>query len=457
MGEQRRDQTDVEERPESGETYPSEAPAPLVDPVSGVAVIDLRAAHGDEPEPADAGLADPWPGQWERDRSGLRLRVAVSPTEQIDVRLPANFGSDDRVDWTPVPVDGGNRDGITTHPGEQEDDGEIGTVVDHLAVHAVEVSGWPTALARAVDLVEISRPTLIGRRASVGEVLTVALLDQREELLADEAGVRAGVGESIHRMRVASRRLRSLLATYRPWLTGSRGDRVRAELQRLAQDLGRARDADVLRARLTQEISVLPEELVVGPVMARVDRQLGARRQAALETIWGELDSEHFERLRKQLDRLVKDPPLSRQAKRRGSAVLGDRVRADGRRVRDAYAAYGRVENTARGEIYLHDVRKAAKRARYAAESASPVLGKPAVRMAKRMQAVQQILGDNQDSAAARLLIRHLVFQAHLAGENCFTFGLVYGMEMARASEARDSSESAIRAALSAAEELGRH
>ncbi len=93
-------------------------------------------------------------------------------------------------------------------------------------------------------------------------------------------------------------------------------------------------------------------------------------------------------------------------------------------------------------------MRKSAKRARYAAESAEPVLGKPAVRMAKRMQKVQQVLGENQDSVAARLLIRHLVFQAHLAGENCFTFGLVYGMEMARASEARAAAEPAIRSAL---------
>ena len=47
------------------------------------------------------------------------------------------------------------------------------------------------------------------------------------------------------------------------------------------------------------------------------------------------------------------------------------------------------------------------------------------------------------------------MFQAQLAGENCFTFGLVYGMEMARASEARAAAEPAIRAALVAAEQLG--
>ena len=211
---------------------------------------------------------------------------------------------------------------------------------------------------------------------------------------------------------------------------------------------------DVLHARLDQEIAALPDELVVGPVVARVDRQLRARQRAAFDAIWTDLDGSRYQSLVEQLDRLAKNPPLSPHAKRRGSAVLGGRVAQDGRRVSRAHAAYGRAQDSARGEALLHEVRKAAKRARYAAESAEPVLGKPAARLARRMQKVQQVLGENQDSAASRLLIRHLVFQAQLAGENCFTFGLVYGMEMARASEARTAAEPAIRSALVAAEQL---
>ena len=77
----------------------------------------------------------------------------------------------------------------------------------------------------------------------------------------------------------------------------------------------------------------------------------------------------------------------------------------------------------------LHEVRKAAKRARYAAEAAEPVLGPRARRMARRAEALQELLGEHQDSVTARSLLRQLGVQAHLAGENGYTYGMLCGME----------------------------
>jgi CHAD domain-containing protein len=71
-------------------------------------------------------------------------------------------------------------------------------------------------------------------------------------------------------------------------------------------------------------------------------------------------------------------------------------------------------------------VRKAAKRARYAAEAAKPALGKRAGRFAKRMKAVQSVLGDHHDAVNARTIAREIGVQAHLAGENAFSFGLLH-------------------------------
>jgi CHAD domain-containing protein len=459
MGEQSGEQSTVEPSAAPGESMAGDPSERGSRQDAGSSVIDLRSGADDVSGEGSGDLAGLGAERWARDGSGMLLRMAVAPGQHVDVRLPATFGSDDLIDAGLAGLlDDADVDVDLDWSWPASDEGEPPPmVVQHLAVHALEPSGWPTALARAGDLVAISQPTPVRRRAAVGEVLTIALRDQHAELMANEAGVRAGVADSVHRMRVATRRLRSLLATYRPWLTGSRGDKVRTELAHLAVDLGRARDTDVLHARLAQEIAALPEELVVGPVMARVDRQLRTRGEAALEAIWADLDSDRHQRLLEQLDRLVANPPLSPHARRRGSSILGPRIRDEGRRVRRAHAAYGRAQASARGEVLLHDVRKAAKRARYAAESAEPVLGRSASRMAKRMQRVQHILGENQDSAAARLLIRHLVFQAQVAGENCFTFGLVYGVEMARASEAQASAEPAIRAALSASEDVGRH
>jgi CHAD domain-containing protein len=85
------------------------------------------------------------------------------------------------------------------------------------------------------------------------------------------------------------------------------------------------------------------------------------------------------------------------------------------------------------GHAALHRARKSARRARYAAEAASPVLGRPARRFAREMKKVQAVLGDHQDSVIARQAARDLAIGAHLAGENAFTYGLLYECESHRA------------------------
>ena len=75
----------------------------------------------------------------------------------------------------------------------------------------------------------------------------------------------------------------------------------------------------------------------------------------------------------------------------------------------------------------LHEARKAAKRARYAAEAMAPAIGKKARRFAKQMKAIQSVLGDHQDTVTARPAIRKLGINAHLTGENAFSYGLLYG------------------------------
>ena len=81
-------------------------------------------------------------------------------------------------------------------------------------------------------------------------------------------------------------------------------------------------------------------------------------------------------------------------------------------------------------DVALHGARKSARRARYAAEAASPPVGKKARRFAKQMKKVQSVLGDHQDTVLARQAARDLGIGAHLAGENAFTYGLLYEHEL---------------------------
>jgi CHAD domain-containing protein len=54
----------------------------------------------------------------------------------------------------------------------------------------------------------------------------------------------------------------------------------------------------------------------------------------------------------------------------------------------------------------FHHVRIRAKRCRYAAEAAVPVIGKPAARFAAAIEDVQTVLGDHQDAVVAEAWLR---------------------------------------------------
>ena len=77
-------------------------------------------------------------------------------------------------------------------------------------------------------------------------------------------------------------------------------------------------------------------------------------------------------------------------------------------------------------DLALHEARKAAKRARYTADVLIPIAGRKARRFSRRMTRIQAVLGDHQDLVVARAAIRDLGVSAHRAGENAFTYGLLY-------------------------------
>ena len=74
----------------------------------------------------------------------------------------------------------------------------------------------------------------------------------------------------------------------------------------------------------------------------------------------------------------------------------------------------------------MHETRKAAKDARYAAEAAALADRKKYRRSVRRMKKLQGTLGDQHDAVVARDTARDIGIRAHLAGENAFSFGLLH-------------------------------
>ena len=263
------------------------------------------------------------------------------------------------------------------------------------------------------------------------------LSSQVEELHTQDARLRTGGPGSVHKLRIAARRLRSALKTYGPVLDPDLADRLTEELRWLGASLADARDAQVLRERLHELVASQPVELVLGPVTTRIDDELREAERDGVEQALGALESGRYLRLLDALDELVQPAAFTSAGTAPAAEVLPRLLRRDGKRLRRAVKAVGRAETEHERDLALHEARKKAKRLRYAAESAVPVLKKRSKRLAAEVKKVQQALGSHQDSVMSRRVLREYGVRAYLSGENGFTFGRLHALEEARAEAAR--------------------
>jgi CHAD domain-containing protein len=266
----------------------------------------------------------------------------------------------------------------------------------------------------------------LNAKSTAGHAATAYLSEQAARLRTLEADVRRGEPDAIHQMRVTARRARATLAAFPAVWPSPVTARLRGELKWLGRALGGARDTEVLSARLHDDLDDLPAELVLGPAKARVTVHFAPRDADAREAVIQALDSPRFAGLLDELGQLLAAPPQTPRALAPARDVLPEAVarayRRTARRMRRARRA---TAGPAR-DAALHEARKAAKRARYAAEAAVPVCGKKAKRFTKRIKALQSSLGDHHDAVTARTEARDLGIAAHLAGENAFSFGLLH-------------------------------
>ncbi|MCM3883267.1 CYTH and CHAD domain-containing protein [Frankia sp. R82] len=306
---------------------------------------------------------------------------------------------------------------------------------------------------------------------SAGAVVHDYLARHAAALLAADPAVRMGAPESVHDLRVAARRLRSTIQTFRPLFDREQAARIEAGLREIGEVLGRPRDAEVQYARLRRALDAQPTEQVLGPVVARVQETLlGEVLRGRTEA----LDLLRSDRYFAFVDELLTfvagvgadqvaagsdaDADAGAGAGRAGEtggagsgggtgpAALARRParrvlprmvrRADRRltrRVRIARSAPPGVER----DVAYHRARKSAKRLRYACELMTPLVGRDAGRLAKRARRVQEQLGAHQDTVIAVERLRALAVASNLAGESSFTYGLLTGQEHTRAAELR--------------------
>ncbi|MDQ2791978.1 MAG: CHAD domain containing protein [Pseudonocardiales bacterium] len=273
---------------------------------------------------------------------------------------------------------------------------------------------------------------------SAGEVVLGYLGTQAQRLRRYDPLVRRDAPDAVHQMRVAARRMRSALQAFGRVIDRDETRELVAELKWVAGELGGARDAEVMGERFASMLTELPDELKLGPVDAAITRSFERRQADARDVGLAALNSDRYLALHDRIDALLADPPVTARAPRKAKRELPKSVRRTYRRVESRMTDADRLPPGEGRDLALHETRKAAKRLRYATEAVGPTLGKPAKRLRKHLKAVQELLGEHQDTAVSRPVLRELAAQAHLDGGHGFTYGVMYAAEAARAEQAEN-------------------
>ena len=272
-----------------------------------------------------------------------------------------------------------------------------------------------------------------GRKAAVLDVVRASIAGSAERMLRHDAGVRLGEDpEAVHQARVATRRLRSDLRTYRALLDPEWVLALRTELGWLGSELGTVRDLDVLGERLRGRIRSLPDDDVeAAPKL--LDRVRTERDAARADLMSGMREPRYLSLLDRVVAAAAEPAVLPELAHRPAVEVMGELMEGPWRHLERICRELGPA--SADGE--LHQARIRAKRVRYAAEAMIPIYGKPARRFARRAEALQTVLGEHQDAVMAIAWLRTQA--GGTASRGAFVAGELAGVEHHAQTQSREA------------------
>jgi CHAD domain-containing protein len=234
------------------------------------------------------------------------------------------------------------------------------------------------------------------------EHIKAALRTHVQLLLTHDPGTRLGSDpEELHKMRVATRRLRAYLRAAHSLFVPEWVAQIRTETAWLGSALGPVRDLDVLLAHLREACATLrpSERRACERLLERLEAERTAARAALLQT----LESDRYLLLLERLETAAQEPVVSDTI-----VSLMDIAGAEFKKLRRAVKVSGFDASDAK----LHEIRIKGKRARYAAELAQTSVGKPAARFLLHAKAFQDLLGEHHDAAVTEQRLRTLIRSA---------------------------------------------
>ncbi len=251
--------------------------------------------------------------------------------------------------------------------------------------------------------------------------------------------------EPVHQMRVAVRRLRSAILLFRRAVSCPELDVATQHLKALGRVLGPPRDWDVFTLGTGATVAAsFPDDAAVRALLGAA----GRRRKAGYAALRRHLAGPGFRALGIALAALAvsrswrmavpDDPDAAEKRATLQRAALSDyAARALTKRLAPVSAPG--ADLSALPPVALHEIRLHIKRLRYAAEFFSPLFpGRETRRFLRRMAAVQERLGQLNDSTVAGELMAEL---PRGGSQRAYAIGVVRGFVAARAAGGRRKME----------------
>lgn len=273
-----------------------------------------------------------------------------------------------------------------------------------------------------------------GKKLSALELVIAELADHRDHLVAQDPLVRVNAPDSVHQMRVATRRARSVLRSFPEVLHGDVIGHLEGELKYLAGILGDARDAEV---QLERNRTLLEGEKAPATIVAAlIDDQIRTCH-TTVELVLDYLRSDRYYELLNELDRTVAEPQPGPDAELRAVKALDQAVTRSAKRVHKAQRTLKGFDVESPEWIeQLHTIRKRAKQLRYTTDSADRLGTGKHRKIAKQAKQEQAALGDFHDAEVSREHLAELAAGSGVTVADAFVYGRLDAREQQAAAVA---------------------
>lgn len=302
----------------------------------------------------------------------------------------------------------------------------------HLSQHGKADAGYALLGQAPSSGWQRAEPLHLDTDCSCEEALLSISRNTLRHLRANESAVRQHQQpEGIHQMRVAVRRLRSLLSLYKPLLPAAQRQALNDELRWLGQSLGPARDWDVFLSDTCKDVCQALEDPALAALRQLAEHVRAGAYDQALEAI----NSKRYTLLLLRLATWQEQRGWRQQLLSEAGARLFAPAREFASELLDRRLR--RLQKRGKGfkklpALKRHDLRINAKKLRYAAEFfASLYEQEDAGIYIKRLAKLQDDLGRYNDVIVARELLDRLIASAPPPAREDVTFaaGLVVGWQ----------------------------